>query len=156
MKFKDMKYERIDYDKVEKEAMDLMKRSKEAKSGEELFEVHKDYYKFMENTQTMITICHIRHDIDTKDEFYDKENEYNNSISPKLNNLSQMYYKGIYESEFRPYMEEKIGKVAFKNIEIAMKAFDEKLIPLMQEENKLTSRYDKLIASAENEWEGEI
>ena len=32
MKFKDMKYERIDYDKVEKEAMDLMKRSKEAKS----------------------------------------------------------------------------------------------------------------------------
>ncbi len=45
-------------------------------------------------------------------------------------------------------MEEKIGPVAFKSMELEMKSFDDSLIPLMQEENTLASRYSKLIASA--------
>jgi M3 family oligoendopeptidase len=53
-------------------------------------------------------------------------------------------------------LEEKIGKVAFKNMELQLKSFDEKLIPLKQEENALTTKYDKLIAGAEIEWEGDI
>lgn len=52
-------------------------------------------------------------------------------------------------------LEEKIGKVAFKNIELAMKAVDEKLIPLMQEENKLQTDYNKLLSSARIDWNGE-
>ncbi len=43
-----------------------------------------------------------------------------------------------------------------RNAQIALKAFDEKLIPLMQEENTLVTRYDKLIASAKLPFEGEI
>ncbi len=156
MKFKDMKYERVDYDKIEQTAEDIIKRSKEAADENTLFEIHKEWYQLMDETESMITICQIRHDIDTKDEFYSKEHDYNDSIMPKLGNLSQKYYKGLYESKFRPYMEEKIGKVAFKNIEISLKAFDEKLIPLMQEENALTSKYDKLLASAEIDWDGEV
>jgi M3 family oligoendopeptidase len=103
----------------------------------------------------MLTIAQIRHDIDTQDEFYDKEQAYYDEIMPKLSNMQVMYAKLMYESPFRAYLEEKIGKVAFKNIEISLKAFDEKLIPLMQEENALTTSYDKLIASAAIDWEGE-
>ena len=40
-------------------------------------------------------------------------------------------------------------------MELEFKAMDEKLIPLMQEENALTTQYDKLIASAKIDWEGE-
>ena len=57
---------------------------------------------------------------------------------------------------YRDYLESKIGKVTFKNIEIANKAFDEKIIPLMQEENALSSRYSKLIATAKIPFEGEV
>ena len=64
--------------------------------------------------------------------------------------------KILYESPYRAYMETKIGKVAFKNIEISLKSFDEKLIPLMQEENALVSRYNKITATAEIPFEGEI
>ncbi len=46
--------------------------------------------------------------------------------------------------------------MTFKNIEIANKAFDEKIIPLMQEENALSSRYSKLIATAKIPFEGEV
>ena len=67
-----------------------------------------------------------------------------------------MYSKVLFESPHRAYMESKIGKVPFKNIEIALKAFDEKLIPLMQEENALSSRYTKVIASAKIPFDGEV
>ena len=41
-------------------------------------------------------------------------------------------------------------------MELAFKSFDEKLIPLMQEENALVTRYSKLIATAQIPFEGEI
>ena len=61
----------------------------------------------------------------------------------------------MYESPYRAYLEEKIGPVAFKNMELSLKSFDEKLIPLQQEENALTTEYDKLIAGAKIDWEGD-
>lgn len=67
---------------------------------------------------------------------------------PIISQYENEYGKVLYDSPYRDYLESKIGKVTFKNIEIANKAFDEKIIPLMQEENALSSRYSKLIATA--------
>ena len=156
MKFQDMPYERVEYAQAEKEYRQIRADFQAALSGEEQFKVHERYYTLNNKVGTMMTIAHIRHDIDTTDEFYNGEKEYYDEIQPKLANLTVEYQRGMYESPYRSYLEGKIGKVAFKNIELQLKSFDEKLIPLMQEENALTTKYDKLIASAEIEWEGEI
>ena len=66
---------------------------------------------------------------------------------PLISNLSVEYQKALYESPYRKELVEKIGPVAFKNIELAMKSVDEKILPLMQEENELTTRYNNLLAS---------
>lgn len=155
MKFSEMPYERVKYEEVEKQYKAIMEEFSNAKSGEEQFEIHKKQYALSNKVSSLITIAQIRHDIDTKDAFYDEEKTYYDEISPKLNSLSVAYAKQMYESPFRSYLEENIGKVAFKNIELSLKAFDETLIPLMQEENALTSAYDKLIAGAQIDWEGE-
>lgn len=155
MKFKDMPYKRVEYETAEKELRGLIEEFKAAQSPEEQFEVHKKYYALNNRLSTMMTIAHIRHDIDTTDEFYNKENEYYDEIRPKVANLVVEYKQAMYESPYRAYLEEIIGKVAFKNMELELKSFDEKLIPLMQEENALTTRYDKLIAGAKIDWEGE-
>lgn len=47
--------------------------------------------------------------------------------------------KVLFATPYRVYMEEKIGPVAFKSMELEMKSFDDSLIPLMQEENALAS-----------------
>ena len=156
MKFQDMPYERVEYAQAEKEYRQIIADFQAALSGEEQFKVHERYYALNNKVGTMMTIAHIRHDIDTTDEFYNGEKEYYDEIQPKLANLTVEYQRGMYKSPYRSYLEGKIGKVAFKNIELQLKSFDEKLIPLMQEENALTTKYDKLIASAEIEWEGEI
>ena len=154
MKFKDMPYERVDFDLVEKEMKSLMEEFENAGSGEKQFEVHQKFYELSDRVSTTMTIAHIRYDVDTSDEFYSKEHEYYDEKGPIYSNLVLEYQKKLYSSPYRKYLEEKIGPVAFKNMEIAQKAMDEKLIPLMQEENSLVLEYNKLIAGAKIEFDG--
>ena len=154
MKFKDMPYERVDFTQVEKEMKELTMALGQAASGEEQFEVHKKYYALTDRVNTLMTIAMIRFSGDTTDEFYTKEQEYYDEQSPVYSNLLLEYQKQLYESPYRAYLEEKIGPVAFKNMELAQKAMDEKLIPLMQEENSLTMEYEKLIAGAKLQFDG--
>lgn len=154
MKFKDMPYQRVDFDQVEKEMKTLMEEFDAARSGEEQFEVHKRYYELTDRVSTLYTISHIRYDIDTSDKFYEKEHEYYDEKMPVYRNLALAYEKKLYNSPYREYLVGKIGPVAFKNMEVAQKAMDEKLIPLMQEENVLTMEYNKLIASAKIQFDG--
>lgn len=154
MKFQDMPYERVDFTEVEQEFSRLMEALDAAKSGEEQFEVHKEYYALTDRVSTMMTIAQIRFDIDTTDEYYEAEHKYYDEQGPVFSNLVVAYQKKLFESPYRAYLEEKIGPVAFKNMEIAQKAFDEKLIPLMQEENALTMEYDKIIAGAKIDFDG--
>ena len=154
MKFQDMPYERIDFAKVQEEMGELIRELDAAKSGEEQFEVHKKYYALTDRVMTLMTIANIRFDIDTSDKFYEEEHKYYDEQGPVFSNLVLAYQKKLYESPYRAYLEEKIGPVAFKNMELAQKSMSEALIPLMQEENSLTMEYDKLIAGAKIDFDG--
>lgn len=156
MKFKDMPYQRVDFEQVKVDFNTLMEEMKAAKSGEEQFEIHKKYYEIIDHVATMSTIGMIRHDGNTIDEYYEGEKNYYDQIMPMLEDILTKYVIVLYESPYRDYLEDKIGKVAFKNIELKIKSFDEKLIPLMQEENNLTTTYSKLIAGAKIEFNGEV
>ncbi len=156
MKFSQMPYERVDMKQVEAEYKRIMEASKNAKSGEEQFAIHKEYYKLKNDVQTNIEIAMIRHDIDTTDEFYEKERNFYDEILPLIEQYDTEYQKILFDSPYREYLENKIGKVSFKNIELSLKSFDEKIVPLMQEENALSSRYSKLIATAKIPFEGEV
>ncbi len=155
MKFTEMPYERVDMEKACARIKELTEQFKAAASGEEQFEIHKKYYELMNEVNTMSTIAYIRQNVDTTDEFYNKEKDFYDEQSPIFYNLVVEYERAMYESPFREYLVGVIGPVAFKNMELSLKANDEKLIPLQQEENALTSEYDKLIASAKIDWEGE-
>ncbi len=152
MKFKDMSYERIDFVKAKAELSEIMEKSKAAKNGEEQFEIHKMFYQLNDKIQTQVTLCSIRHTIDTTDEFYEKEQNYYDEQIPEYSNMCVEYQKILFHSPYREVLEEKIGQVAFKNMEIAMKSVSEEIIPLMQEENTLVTEYEKLLASAKISW----
>ncbi len=156
MKFRDMPYQRVDFEQVEKDMRALMEEFENASGGEEQFQVHQKYYELTDQVHTQMTIAHIRYDVDTTDEFYSKEHDYYNEKRPVFYNLVLEYEKKLYDSPWRAYLEEKIGPVAFKNMELSRKAMDEKLIPLMQEENALTTEYNKLIAGAKIEFDGKV
>ena len=143
MKCSEMPYSRVDMDEVKKFFDTLIADSKNAESGEDQLRLHKKYYKFMSDVYTNIRLGVFRHNIDTTEEFYSKENDYIDEITPLISQYVNEYNKTLFESPYRPYLEEKISRVAFKNIELRNKSIDEKILPLMQEENALISRYDK-------------
>lgn len=155
MKFSEMPYTRVDFPAVIAQAQEIIQRASSAKSGEEQFEIHQEFNKLMDHVRTLYTIAHIRRDGDVTNEFYDGEKNYYDEKLPELNAVTNEYKKVLFATPYRQYMEEKIGPVAFKSMELEMKSFDDSLIPLMQEENALASRYSKLIASAKIMWEGE-
>lgn len=98
MKFKDMPYKRVDYDKTAEQFKTLTKRVKEAKSGEELWEIHQEYYKVYQNMMDSMTIAEIRHDGNTADPFYAAEKDYYDETAPMLSSLATDYQRALYES----------------------------------------------------------
>lgn len=156
MKFSEMPYKRVDMEELKRTFAALEQEFDSASSGEGQFAVHRKYYEITDHAMTQMTIALIRHDIDMTDEFYSAEKEYYDENLPVMQNLLVSYKKKLYVSPFRPYLEEKIGPVAFKNMELEMKSVDERIVPLMQEENTLTSRYNKLLATAKIDWKGEV
>nr|WP_288978111.1 M3 family oligoendopeptidase [uncultured Blautia sp.] len=155
MKFCDMPYERIDFDKVKEELLGLMEAFKMAKSAQEQFEIHKKYYRLSDKVSTQVTLASIRHSMDTTDAFYEKEKAYYDEQVPAYSNLSVEYLKLLYHSLYREELEQIIGPVAFKNMELSFRSVSESVIPLMQEENALVTEYEKLLAGAKIDWDGE-
>jgi M3 family oligoendopeptidase len=154
-KLSELPYERITIESFEKEALEIIKEFKTAQNGEEQFLVHKKYYALMSKVNTAMILVGMRHSGNVSDEFYEKEQKYYDEVSPKIESFKVKYKKLLFNSKYRTYFEGKIGPVPFKDIEIQIKAFDDVLIPLKQEENALVSKYNKLIAQSRVEFRGE-
>ena len=155
MKFSEMPYSRPDVEKLTADCKEIIEKLNNAATFEEADELFAESGRISAQVDTAFSIAYVRHSIDTRDEFYDKEIEFLDETSPVVNNIAQDLSKALYESKFRPQFAEKYGELMFKNIEIQLKAFSPEIIPEMQEENKLTTEYDKLIASAQIPFEGE-
>ena len=157
MKYEEMPYSRIDFAEETRYLKELMKRFQAAKSAEEQFAVHQEYYKMARHIQTEMTLASTRNSLDTSDAFYDQEKDYYDREYPAYSNLAVEYAKLLLKSPFRKELEEiLIGHPAFRVMELAEKSTSEAIIPLKQEENALVSRYEKMMASAAIEWEGQI
>ncbi len=156
LKFKDYKYERPDLSLITDEFNQLLKKFNEAKSFEEQQGIMKEIIKVRNYVDTMGTLVSIRHSIDTEDEFYAKENDFIDENRPRFENLVSKFYKELINSKFREELEEVWGSQVFTLAELQLQTFSEEIIEDLVKENKLVTEYDKLIASAKLDFEGEI
>ena len=156
MKFKDMKYERPDIEAVKAELKGLIEGLNNAETYEEAREIFLKEEELSRHIETMFNLVHIRHSIDTRDEFYDKENDFIDAAGPELAEYAQGFTKAMLASKFRPDFEKEYGELMFINSEISERTFKPELIPYLKQENELTSKYAKLIASAQIPFQGKV
>ncbi len=149
MKFKDMPYERPDADALKKSFTDFTGAFKAAASFEEADKIFLQCDAFQRHINTLSNLVSVRHSIDTRDEYYDKETEFWNALLPELAEYEQNWTLATLESPFRADFAKKYGDLMFINAEIALKTFSPEIIPELQRENELTVKYGKLIASAQ-------
>ncbi|MDR2599442.1 MAG: M3 family oligoendopeptidase [Oscillospiraceae bacterium] len=154
MKFSQIPYERPDVEKLTTESEALINAVKNAKSAAEVLELHKDFTKTSKNLYTLNALVYIRHTLNTKDEFYDKENDFFDQTGPIFTKMGLGFYSEIVKSPFRAELEKELGHLWFVNAELKLKGFDPKIIEEMQKENALKSKYNKLMASAEFDFDG--
>ena len=154
MKFNEYKYEHLDLEKIKKEFSELIKSFEKAENVEGQVNAFDEIIKLRNHIETMQTLVSVRHSIDTNDEFYDKENEYMDEISPILFGFTNDFYKALVNSKFKDELIQKYGKFLFDLAENTLKTFSPEIIPNAQEENRLSSKYSKLIASAKIDFDG--
>ncbi len=149
MKFSEMPYNRPDPEEVKNGLKDLTERLKAAKSYEEARAVFLEKEEEAKLVNTMWCLASVRHSIDTRDEFYDAENDFWDDFGPELEEYLQEWIDAMLVSPFRRDFEAEYGDLLFVNAEIAKKTFSPEIIEDMQRENELTTEYAKLIASAQ-------
>jgi len=155
MKFQDYKYQRPEIARVKEEAEKHFLTMKEAKNSEAFLQGMDAFIQLRLHVETMFQLVSIRHSIDTRDEFYDKESDYVDMAMPELQELVTKFYHLILETPFRSDIEKKYGKHLMNLAELSVKAFRPEIIEDLQEENRLSSEYSKLVASANIHFEGE-
>lgn len=156
MKFNDMQYVHLDTQKLKGEIIETVEKFKSAKTFEEADGAFYEYGKICDRVETQSALAYIRHTVNTLDEFYDREQEFLDESLPVLSEYFQMMTKVLLESPFRAEFTEKYGELMFINEEMELKTFSPEIVADLQEENKLTTEYEKLLASAQIDFRGEI
>lgn len=155
MKVSQMPYTRPDKDKIIAKIEEYIRRFDNANSVEEQFEIDKELSETISQFNTNFSLANIRFTQNTKDEFYAKEYDYLNEISPEINNAANNLAKCYLNSKFKPLLKERIPQIVFTNYLIASKSIDEKILADMVEENKLTTAYVTLMSGITIEYRGE-
>lgn len=156
MKFSEMPYKRVTWEEIRETMQGHIWAFTQAEDGEGQYQAYRKAMEDMDRFETQMTLASIRNDIHMEDSFYEGEQKYYDEIRPLLNNESQKLAALVVSSPYRDVFVQKLGRMAIANMDMFQRSYHEKIVDLVQEENALISRYDKLIASARIDWEGEI
>ena len=156
MKFSEMPYERPDLAAIKQQFADLLAELQAAPDYAAAREVFLQEEALSKHIDTLANLASVRNTIDTRDKFYDEEMNFWNEALPQLQECENAWSKAMLASPFRKDFAAEYGDLMFVNAEIADKAFSPEILPEMAEENKLTTEYGKLIASAQIPFEGGV
>jgi len=154
MKFPNMSYTRPSFEEMSEKLTAILQEFKSAASASDCFAAYKQYDDYLKHIDSMFSIARIRNSLDTTNAEYNAEKQYMDEVGPKVQALLQPFSQALLDSPFRKEMEAEWGSLMFVNEEIELKTFDEKIVPELQEENRLGSEYTNLIASAQIEFDG--
>lgn len=152
--FSKLEYVRPDFDAAEAKAKELTERVRNAKSYADVKQAILDLDKFMCDFYTMVTIAHIRNTLDTTNEFYENEIAFINQRAPEAEGSFVGFTKAVVECPFTAELDADLGKEYLVAAKRELDQYDDTLVPFKQEESRLETEYQKLMATAEIEFDG--
>lgn len=152
--FDEYQYARPEMDAIKEEFTELLNEFHQADSYETQNTVIEKINAIGNDYSTQSNLAYIRSSIDTNDDYYQQERDYFDEVSPEFQGLSTEFYKALITSKFRTELEGKWGSQLFALADNEIRTFSPEVMPLLQQENKLTSEYAKLVASAQIEFDG--
>ncbi len=154
MTFQELPYQRPDFDALYAQGKELLARMEHAKTAQEYFDAADAMDKLASGLSTQYALCHVRYAIDTRDPFYEKENDVFDEEMPRFQEFTAEIARITLESKFRDEIVNKYGKHLLEKFEVQRKVFKPEIVPDLVEENKLSTEYENLIASAQIAFDG--
>ncbi|WP_219838187.1 M3 family oligoendopeptidase [Paenibacillus sp. R14(2021)] len=155
MKFNEYRYERPDVDQYKQAFTALLGQLNDTAAWKEQRAAVIAMNKLRSEFDTMQTLVSIRHSVDTTDAFYKAEQDFMDETGPVVQEYTTEYYKALVHSKFRAEFEKEWGAQLLQLAEISLRTFNPDIIEDLQLENKLSTEYSQLIASAKIQFEGE-
>ena len=145
-----MRYERPDVERFETGIDNLLESFRSGSRVEKLRAVEGINLR-RRNFETMGTLAYIRYTLNTEDLFYEGEKNFFDRIGPRYEKKVSDYYRELLNARD---LEEDLGKQIFTIAELTLKTISSEVIDDMKEENLLSTRYTKLLASAKFVFKG--
>ena len=154
MKFSEMPYTRPNAAQTVERYRDMARRAEAAASGKELVDLFRLHTQLDDGFATAYRLAQIRHTLDTRDEFYDGENDFFDNAAPEVSNAQLAFYRAVLGNEHKQALAEAYAPILLDKMELAVSAASDEVLDLMQQENALASRYQKIKAGAQVEFDG--
>ncbi len=116
----------------------------------------KHWNKYTEELTTRMSVIYVLYTIDTTNKAYADAQAKMDELSPLVSSYANKFNKFLSTCSYRKDLENKLGSYYFQMIDNSLKAFDDKIIPDMIEENKLVSQYEALRGGAQISYNGGI
>lgn len=156
LKFNEYVYERPNIEALKSELESLKTKFEDSKDAKSAINTIKAQFKVMDKYDTLGQLVGIRTSLDTTDEFYEAEQNFFDEISPVVQGISNDFDKAVLNSPFQIELINEFGAHYFNQIRVSIESFSDDIIPLKVEENKLVSEQQKLMASAQLEFDGGV
>lgn len=152
--FSEYTYQQPDIEQLKSAFAQILEAFKQADSFHAQKKAIERIYELREEFESMRDIAKVRYTSDTTNEFYTQENAFFDEQSPIYEGLISDYYKALIASPFREELKKEYGILIFDIAEMAIKTHDKKITEQLQKENRLSTEYMQLLASAQIEFEG--
>lgn len=149
MRFNEYIYEHMDLECVKKKLEHVKDQLVSADDFDAFFAGFKELNEVEKEIDSYATLCRIRHSINTGDDYYAKENEYLDTILPQIQNTVHEVNDVVLSSPFISVLKTRVPHTYFLMKQMEKKSFSSAIVVDLQEENKLTSMYQALIAGAQ-------
>ena len=156
MQFSEMPYSRPNVDQIKSQLADLTDRLRRADTYPKARQAFLEKEALASHVETLSSLAHIRHSIDTRDPFYQQEDSFWNRALPEIEEYLQEWIDAMLFSPFRRHFAREYGELMFLNAEISRQTFSPDIISQLQEENDLVQTYEKLLAGAQIPFEDNV
>lgn len=154
MVFRDIPYKRYTIEEGRSAFEKAEKTMKEATSVHSVLAAKKIFDDAAIEYATAVSLANCRFTLDTRNEFYTKEVEYYDQVSPLFEELSVKFNDLLLTTPFRKELELHINKRILQKAELSKKSFSPAVIEDCQKENALVTEYSKLMAGMTFLWQG--
>ena len=150
--FKDLVYERPDIEAFRKTVRDIRLKLMTATDPEFAADTLFEYEREISRIDTAYALCNIKHDLNTKDEFFVKELEFFDEALATVSELQAAVLSILLTCPCKDALRERFGDMIFRKAQNHKDTISGEILDELVEESTLENEYSQLQSEASIEF----